>query len=184
MSLHLIIGPMFSGKTTELIRQLYTYKSIYKKCLYVNSILDSREDKDFSTHNSVINNELHIKSLKVRYLNDNFLKVANKYDIIGIDESQLFGEELVSSVNLLVDNNKKVIISGLNSDFRKQKFGHILDLVPNCDTIIKLFPYCVCCAKSGKEVKALFSKRISGGDKVVDIGYNNYIPVCRKCSNN
>lgn len=172
---------MFSGKTTELIRQLYTYKSIDKKCLYVNSSLDIRENKNFSTHNDTIREELSIKSIKIRYLNNNFFKVAVKYDIIGIDESQLFGNEMIETINNLVSAGKKVIVSGLNSDYRKKKFGYIIDLIPNCDTVIKLYPFCKVCSREGKEVKALFSKKIIGGEDIIDVGYDNYIPVCRVC---
>ena len=181
MSLELIIGPMFSGKTTELLRRLTTYNSIGKKCIYINSELDTREDDNFSTHNPLIK-EVNIDSLKVKKIDDTLLQNVNKYDVIGIDESQLFNGLLEGCVLKMIDVMEKiVIVSGLNGDYKRQKFGKILDLIPHCDSIIKLYPYCKSCGDNGVITKALFSKKISGDDSIIDVGYNNYIPVCRKC---
>lgn len=184
MSLEIIIGPMFSGKTTELLRRLTGYNAINKKCIYVNSSLDTREDNNFSTHNPLIKS-LNIDSIKVDNINYEFLKDVRDYDVIGIDESQLFNGTLEVCVRTLVDEmNKIVIVSGLNGDYKRCKFGKILDLIPHCDSINKLYPYCKTCSEDGKVTKALFSKRICETDNVIDIGYNNYIPVCRLCYNN
>ena len=87
-------------------------------------------------------------------------------------------------MNVMDDMEKIVIISGLNGDYKKHKFGKILDLIPHCDSIIKLYPYCKSCGDKGNITKALFSKRIHGDDEVVEVGYDNYIPVCRGCYNN
>ena len=174
---------MFSGKTTELIRRLNTFASIGKKCLYVNCSLDDRENKNFSTHNPDLNNITKIDTIKVSFINNHFINQTKNYDVIGIDESQLFGVNLNTNIiQYLVDKlNKKVIMSGLNSDFKKNKFGKMLDLVPVCDSIKKLYPYCKICSDKNKITKALFSKKITNNENVIDVGYNNYIPVCRKC---
>jgi thymidine kinase len=180
MSLDIIIGPMFSGKTTELIRRLTSYDAIGKKCVYVNSSMDTRDSKNFSTHNPVINS-LNIDSMKVDTINYKFIESVKGYDVIGIDESQLFTGVIDICVQRLVDDlNKIVIISGLNGDYKKHKFGRILDMIPHCDSVIKLYPYCKKCADEGRVTRALFSKKIDN-DCVIEIGYDNYIPVCRKC---
>tara|TARA_A100001015_G_scaffold78344_1_gene86931 strand:+ start:756 stop:1316 length:561 start_codon:yes stop_codon:yes gene_type:complete len=186
MSLDLIIGPMFSGKTTELIRRLNTLSAIGKKCVYINSSLDNREKKDFSSHNPDLKSITKIDSMKVQFINYQFIENIKKYDVIGIDECQLFGVNFITTtIRHIVDKlDKKVIISGLNGDFKRNKFGKIIDLIPECDSIIKLYPYCSSCSLNGKIEKALFSKKITGSDNIVDIGYDNYIPVCRKCYNN
>jgi len=183
MSLEIIIGPMFSGKTTELIRRLNTFASIGKKCLYVNCSLDNRGNKDFSTHNPDLNSISKIDSIKVSIINNYFIEQVKDYEVIGIDESQLFGVNLsTNTINYLVDElDKKIIISGLNSDYKRNKFGKILDLIPVCDSVVKLYPYCKTCSEKGIVTKALFSKKITGCDSIVDVGYDNYIPVCRKC---
>ena len=74
MSLDLIIGPMFSGKTTELVRRLNTFAAIGKKCVYINSSLDNREEKDFSTHNPDLKSLTKIDSMKVQFINYQFIK--------------------------------------------------------------------------------------------------------------
>lgn len=184
MSLDLIIGPMFSGKTTELIRRLNTFAAIGKKCLYINSNLDNRESKNFSTHNPDLKSITKIHSKKLEHINNILFAHVINYDVIGIDEFQLFNNSsnVVSNILHIVDKmNKKVIISGLNGDFKREKFGNIIDMIPHCDSIIKLYPYCSSCAKHNKIEKALFSKKITDNTDVVDIGYDNYIPVCRKC---
>lgn len=183
MSLDLIIGPMFSGKTTELIRRLNTFASIGKKCVYINSFLDNREEKDFSTHNPDLKSLTKIDSMKVKFINYCFIEKVKKYDVIGIDESQLFGVNLSpTTIEFLTDKlDKKIIMSGLNGDFKRNKFGRLIDLIPICDTVVKLYPYCTKCSEDGKIEKALFSKKINEDTKIVDVGYDNYIPVCRKC---
>lgn len=186
MSLDLIVGPMFSGKTTELIRRLTKFASIGKKCLYVNSALDTRENKKFSSHNPTIGNIDKIDSIKVRYLNISFINtVCNNYDIIGIDESQLFDDTLTHCIINLVDEcNKHVIMSGLNGDFLRNKFGSIIDLIPYCDNIVKLSAYCSECAKKGIIKEAHFSRRTNTTKTdVIDISYKGYIPTCRICYN-
>jgi thymidine kinase len=185
MSLEIIIGPMFSGKTTELLRRLTTYNSINKKCIYVNSDLDTRDnEKNFSTHNPLIKG-LNIDSMKIDRINYEFIQKVNNYDVIGIDESQLFTGMLEVCVRRLVDDLKKiVIVSGLNGDFKRHKFGKILDLIPHCDSVIKLYPYCKTCSDNNIIKKALFSKRVIDREDVVDVSYDNYIPVCRECYNN
>ena len=84
MSLDLIIGPMFSGKTTELLRRLYTLSSINKKCIYINSQLDDREDANFSSHNPSITT-INVDSMKVNKFDDKLLNTISNYDVIGID---------------------------------------------------------------------------------------------------
>ena len=144
MSLDLIIGPMFSGKTTELIRRLHTLYSIGKKCIYVNSSLDTREEKDYSSHNKTISTLGGIASAKMSQLN---IEELVQFDIIGIDESQLFSYKFKDVVIKLVEEHgKHVIVSGLNGDFKREKFGEILDLIPLCDNVTKLFPYCITCS--------------------------------------
>ena len=186
MSLDLIIGPMFSGKTTELIRRLTKFASIGKKCLYVNSSIDTREEQNFSTHNPTITKLNNIESVKIKEITNCFIDVIINYDIIGIDESQLFKYDLKYNILRIVEHhNKHVIMSGLNGDFLRNKFGSILDLVPYCDNITKLSAYCAYCADKGIINNAHFSKRKNTTiTNLIDISYDSYIPVCRKCYKN
>lgn len=180
-SLHLVIGPMYCGKTTEMLRRLNIYAEMGLKVLYINTYLDDRSDQDFSTHSSYISSSGKIDTIRVKGL-DNLKDQIKKYDVIGIDEAQMF-KNLKNEVLYWVEEmNKTVIVSGLNGDFLRRPFGEIIDLIPYCDTIQKLNPFCFTCCKAGKYVDALFSKRESESKETILIGGKDlYIPVCRKC---
>ena len=140
----LIIGPMYSAKTTELIRRLTIYAELGLKVLYINSGLDDRDTKEgefFSTHTPTLQftslDSAKITSIKTQRLND-ILISACSFDIIGIDEAQLFSDLKIFTISLVERYNKKVIIAGLNGDFRREPFGDILNMIPLCDNISKL----------------------------------------------
>ena len=114
-SIDLIIGPMYSAKTTELIRRLTIYAELGLKVLYINSCLDDRSDsikEVFSTHNPTLQfadlSIANIHSIKTQKLN-NILSNACLYDIIGIDEGQLFIDLKTFTLALVERYNKKVI---------------------------------------------------------------------------
>ena len=172
-SLELIIGNMFSGKSTELIRRINSIKSINKKALVINYIHDNRYSKDsVSTHDSV----------KIQSLKSDLLLLIDKEliinsDFIFIDEGQFFSD-LIEFVKLYVDFYKKnVIVSGLDGDYNRCKFGSMLDLIPICDSVLKLKAYCSKCCDG---TYGPFTKKIINNDILIDIGGSDkYIPVCR-----
>lgn len=175
--LELIIGNMFSGKSTELIRRINREKSINKKILVINYISDNRYSKNsIATHD---NNT--VLSLKVERLNDLSDDDILNYDSFFIDEGQFFSD-LYSFVTSLVDIHKKhVVVSGLDGDFSRNTFGQIISLIPMCDKIDKLTAYCNIC-KNGNS--APFTKKCNTNNtnstSVIDIGgIEKYIPVCR-----
>jgi len=97
-------------------------------------------------------------------------------DIVLINEGQFF-EDLYDSVIYLVEKlNKRVYVCGLDGDFKRKKFGRILDVISICDKVTKLHSKCYTC-----ESPAIFSHRISSETSQVVIGTNNYVPLCRKC---
>jgi thymidine kinase len=172
-SLDLIIGNMFSGKSTELIRRINTVKSINKKVVVVNYIHDNRYCKDsVCSHNNI-----KIESLKTDLLLLIDKEIIINSDFIFIDEGQFF-TDLIEFVKLYVDFYKKnIIVSGLDGDSNRQKFGSILELIPLCDSIIKLKAYCIKCCDG---TYGPFTKKIVNNDMLIDIGGSDkYIPVCR-----
>jgi len=171
--LELIFGPMFSGKTTYLIN---TYNQCTRKgnnVFVINYSEDTRYgDKMLSSHDQVMIPCVFSKTLFAT-INSNDI---NSYDVVLINEGQFF-EDLYESVIYLVEKlNKTVYICGLDGDFKRQKFGTILDLVPLSDKITKLRSKCEQC-----ENPALFSHRITSEKTQVVIGVNNYVPLCRSC---
>ena len=175
MSLELIIGCMFSGKSTELIRRIRRFQSIGKKVCVINHNSDIRTTDKVETHYGD-----NLKALKYVHLM-NFINVddACTYDVICIDEGQFFGD-LYASVMILVEvYGLHVIVAGLNGDYKRESFGDMLKLVLKTDDIHFCKAYCGLC-KNGTE--ATFTKRISDGKDQVDVGASDkYIAVCRKC---
>lgn len=179
-SLDIIIGPMFSGKTTELIRRLTIFIEAGLQVLYINTDLDTRTDNSFSTHNETVGGIGKICSTKVKHLLD--VDISG-FDVIGVDEAQMF-DDLEEFVESTVDIwYKKLIVAGLNGDFLRRPFGKIHNLLPVCDNITKLYPFCKTCMDEKYElVPAIFTKRTTNERNVIVIGNQNiYIPVCREC---
>lgn len=171
-SLNLIIGPMFSGKTTELLRVAKRLKSINNKVL----LLNYNEDTRYSTTEMVTHDNEGLPCEFVNDLTKMSIDKISEYDVICINEGQFFAN-LVKFCMQCLNMNKSVYVCGLDGDFKQEKFGEILDLIPKCDTIIKLHSYCSIC-KNG--TFAPFTKRITNSNEQKLIGTNEYIPVCRK----
>jgi thymidine kinase len=173
--LELIIGNMFSGKSSELIRRINREKSINKKILVINYALDNRysTDSKISTHD---NNS--VKCLKVFLLSELKKETLNEYDSVFIDEGQFFDDLYIFVYILVEELGKHVVVSGLDGDFNRNMFGDIIKLIPICDTVDKL---CAYCSKCNDGTYGPFSLKINGSDKVIDIGSEDkYLPVCRK----
>jgi thymidine kinase len=171
--LEVILGPMFSGKTTYLID---TYNECIKNennVLVINYSEDIRYgDKMLSSHDQIM---IPCQFSKNIYSVINSV-IIDSYDVVLINEGQFFCDLYESVIYLVEKLNKRVYICGLDGDFKRQKFGTILDLVPLCDKITKLRSKCNFCNKP-----ALFSYRITREKEQVVIGVNNYVPLCRSC---
>jgi thymidine kinase len=188
--LELIIGPMFSGKTSKLLE-------IYKQCLFcdisvavINHSIDNRYDqKMLSTHDKRMIPCIQTRDLRDIWNNSalehHFNKDADDHlnlrgaDVILINEGQFF-DDLYEVVSDMLDNNKIIYVAGLDGDFERKKFGQILDLIPLSDKVTKLTSLCSQC-KNG--TNAIFSMRLSTEKQQTLVGSNNYLPVCRKCYN-
>ena len=168
-NLHLIIGPMFSGKTTELLRIAKRLRSINLNILLLNYNEDTRySDTEMATHDNY--------SLPCTFVNKLFeIEDISKYDVICINEAQFF-EDLVPFCKEALKQNKSVYACGLDGDYKQEKFGQLLDLIPLSDTITKLHAFCSIC-KNG--TPAHFTKRLTKNLEQKMIGTTEYMPVCR-----
>jgi len=196
-SIDLIIGPMYGGKTTELLRRLTVCKEMGLRCCYVNSAHDSRTSSAFSTHNKLIStngvkstgnifgdSEDFIAAIKVDDVAE-LLSLVDQYDVFGIDEAQLFTNLLATSTDLVDVHNKRIIVAGLNGTSERRMFGEILYLIPHANSIQKLEPFCKLCADNGKIIPAIFTKCIiDKSDEIMIGGKDMYVAVCRNCYNN
>lgn len=178
----IIIGPMFSGKTSELIRRLTIFADLGLKVLYINHEKDTRSSDNISTHNTSLKTNLQNHNLITIKTNDLSTVRTCDFDVVGVDEAQMFQGLKEFALKVVETEGKRLIVCGLNGDFKRELFGEIHLLVPLCDTILKLFPYCIFCRAENKLNQALFSKRTClSSDKVLIGGSESYIPVCREC---
>lgn len=178
MSLHLVIGPMFSGKSTEMIRQIRRKKVIVEsdKILVINSNLDKRYSKESYIVNHDKEKEPCICVGELREINE---ELISKAETIFIEEGQFF-LDLYDLVKHWVDNlEKEVIVFGLDGDFKRKPFEQILSLIPLCDTVKRLTSLCHYCHDG---TTAIFSLRTSKDKSKISVGSaDSYLPVCRKC---
>jgi thymidine kinase len=189
--LDIILGPMFSGKSTELLRRLSNVTEVGLNALYINSSFDDRNDKDiFSTHNPTTKEKVSgnkINMIAVPNLINIDSKLMDNADIIGVDEAQFFTD--LHIVKDWVDNKKKrVIIAGLDGDYKQEKFGKILDLIPHCDSVIKIHALCIRCSKTKKilvpAIFTFYSNTKKDNENSIDIGgHDKYESLCRQCYN-
>ncbi len=185
MSLTLIMGPMFSGKTTEMMRLVTQYYDIttssQKKVLIINSSIDTRSEKSVpSSHSSGFNIHPDFDYSKTSDLS----KVdTDSYFIIGIDECQFF-EGLNSFCRKEVERGKHLVCAGLNGSYTQSPIGETLDVIPLCDDIIFLKASCRFCNFENKEKNkivtrsASFTRRIGGSGDLISV-HEEYHPVCR-----
>lgn len=179
MSLSLIIGCMFSGKTTLLLSIVKKYKDSGKNIMGINFNQNSRYNtQEIITHNQETFN--FDTKLSVSHLNniilDEFYSLYKASDVIAIDELQFYPDAYDFIIDCVTKDNKIVICSGLNGDFNKKPFKQITQLIPEADEIYHLKANCKC----GK--KAAFSKRIVNSTEKILIGSSeSYIPTCREC---
>ena len=171
--LELILGPMFSGKTTRLIQHYKAYKFIGKKIVVINYSLDTRYSETMlSSHDRI-----EIPCIFTSSLSDD-KSLWMDADVVFINEGQFFGDLLETVIEMVDVYKKQVHICGLDGDFRRQRFGTLLDLVPYSDKVEKLTAFCGMC-KNGS--LAIFSHRVSNESAQVVIGSDNYVPLCRSC---
>tara|TARA_Y100000817_G_scaffold312389_1_gene306264 strand:+ start:443 stop:1006 length:564 start_codon:yes stop_codon:yes gene_type:complete len=174
--LHIIIGPMFSGKSTKLINEINTLKMYKKNILIINSNKDSRVSSDYiKTHN-----DIKYKAIKLNDLDDSkVVSIIQKYDTVCIDEAQFFSN-LIAFVKKLLKYNIHIIVTGLNGDTQQNKFGHIIDLMPLANKIDKLSGICTLCNDGTPGDFSILKKNMEKKSQILVGGDDMYQCVCRK----
>jgi thymidine kinase len=171
-SIEVIAGSMFSGKTEELIRRLRRAKIARQKVEIFKPAMDIR----YSVAEVVSHDENSIMSTPVEN-SGNIMLLTGDVDVIGIDEAQFFDPGLVDVCVTLANMGVRVIIAGLDMDFKGNPFGPIPGLMAVADHITKVHAICMQCGDV-----AQFSHRFSEADKLVLLGEKDeYEPLCRTC---
>lgn len=173
--LKVILGPMFSGKTTELVRIYNKYSGCDIPCTVINHSNDKRYDSNkMSTHSKIM-----IDSINTENLMSVIQPLIENIQVFIINEGQFF-KDLHKSMIYLLKHNKTVYVCGLDGDFKRNKFGEILDIIPLADDIVKLKGICSICRKND----SIFTHRTIKNDNQILIGEKNmYMSLCRKCYN-
>lgn len=189
----LLIGPMFSSKSTRLIAELTTCADLGHRVLYINHSSDVRDteaqDKMVTTHHSSFRQMTNkITQIKLTNLSDLQYDLSH-FDVIGIDELQFFSDANEVIRNWVLNLNKTVYCASLNGDFRMQPFGQVHLLLSIATNVIMLSARCSMCqmktngTKRPLMVDAHFTGKIGGDqNKIVDVGGTNmYRPLCMSC---
>ena len=186
MSLELIIGPMFAGKSSAVHSIVRRRSAISHKVFVIKHTLDRRYIKESNDNNVLVNHDFQMcPAFAVDHLMP--LLKTNEFSashLIIIEEGQFFPDLLEFVVEAVEKQGKDVVVVGLDGDVHRRPFGKILELIPYADDVNRLFAFCRVCADS---TPARFTCAIS--EKISNLSLNgvphisgedSYIPMCRK----
>ncbi|MCH7973740.1 MAG: thymidine kinase [Bacteroidetes bacterium] len=170
--IEVIAGCMFSGKTEELIRRLRRAKIAKQNVKIFKPKIDTRySDKQIVSHNEQV-----LPSILIEDINE-ITELSKDAQVIGIDEAQFFSNDIIKICNLLADNGKRVIVAGLDQDYRGIPFEPMPQLLSIAEYITKTLAICVECGNPADKTqrKTVSSKRVIVGASDI------YEARCRKC---
>lgn len=172
--IEVICGSMFSGKTEELIRRIRRAEFAQQSILLVKPKIDTRYSEE-----SVVSHQGTAIEAKVVENSNQILELWKKEKIVAIDEAQFFDDNLSLVCEQLANKGARVIIAGLDMDFKGIPFGPIPAVLAMAEYVTKVHAICVSCGNL-----AQFSHRISSDEERVVLGsQHNYEPLCRTCFN-
>lgn len=176
MSIILILGPMYSGKSTELIKRVRRHFISKQNCLLVKYAADDR----YSDKNAVCTHDKHdsgdIPCISLGKDID-ISKIPKDVQVVGIDEGQFYNN-LTSVCLQLAAEGKIVYVSALNGTYKKELFSAVAELIPHCDDLIYLTAVCDRCHNN-----AIYSHRLVDSESIELIGgTGTYVALCRKCA--
>jgi len=172
--IEVVCGSMFSGKTEELIRRVKRAEFAGQKVEIFKPEMDVRYDEEeVVSHdaNSIVSTPVESSG--------SILILSNNAQVVAIDEAQFFDMELVSVCNQLANQGKRVIVAGLDMDYKGRPFGPIPGLLAIAEYVTKVHAICVKCGSLANH-----SHRVIDSEKLVELGERNeYEPLCRACFN-
>jgi thymidine kinase len=170
--IEVICGSMFSGKSEELIRRLRRAIIAKQRVQIFKPIIDSRSDAEIVSHS-----EMRMPSISISSSVELTNKVDHRTEVVGVDEAQFFDEGLVEAAQQLADQGKRVIIAGLDKDFRGLPFGPIPSLMAVAEEVTKTLAICVRCGSPANN-----TQRLVESDELVVVGAQGvYEARCRRC---
>jgi len=170
--IEVICGSMFSGKTEELIRRIRRAQIAKMDTIIFKPKIDDR----YSPEHIVSHNQMKLNS-KIVETSDEILTKSQKAEVVAIDEAQFFDDDIVEICKILAKQKKRVIVAGLDTDYRGEPFGPMPNLICEADYVDKLRAICVKCGNP-----ATYTQRTSKDSERVVIGETDiYEARCRNC---
>ncbi|ACL70548.1 thymidine kinase [Halothermothrix orenii] len=177
--IEVITGPMYCGKSEELIRRLRRVEIARQKAHVFKPVIDNRySNKDVVSHNGE-----RIEAIPVNHPEEILQRIDKNTEVVGIDEVQFFSNGIISICEQLADEGKRVIVAGLDRDFRGEPFGPVPELLARAEYVDKLHAICVKCGELASRTQRLIDgEPASYDDPVIMVGAEEvYEARCRKC---
>jgi thymidine kinase len=171
--IEVVCGPMFSGKSEELIRRLRRAEIARQRVQIFKPAIDER----YSDDHIVSHSDLRIRSLAVRDAADLESRLDLRTEVIGIDEAQFLGMSIVDAVVRLADMGKRIVIAGLDTDYLGRPFHPMPELLAVADEITKTLAICMQCGNPAKHTQRL----VANEDLIVVGAAGMYEARCRRC---
>jgi len=172
-----ICGSMFSGKSEELIRRVR--RAQYAK--QTIAVFKPRLDNRYSEEEVVSHNGTKVIAIPIESSKDIWAYITDEYDVIGIDEAQFFDEGIIDVISRLANHGFRVIVAGLDQDFRGEPFGPMPTIMAGAELVTKLQAVCQVCGSPASRTQRLINGEPAGyEDPIILIGATEaYEPRCR-----
>src|SRR5229473_3429697 len=171
--IEVVCGPMFSGKSEELMRRLRRGMIARKRVQVFKPVIDDR----YSNDEIVSHGDQRMKSETVAKASDILSKLDWRTQVVGIDEANFLGMDLIDVAQQLADSGKQVIIAGLDTDFMGRPFHPIPELLALAEDISKTLAVCMRCGNPAKHTQRL----VESNDLIVVGAAGLYEARCRRC---
>ena len=174
-----VVGPMYSGKSEELIRRLKRAKIAKQEVIVFKPCIDNR----YSKEDVVSHSGISIRAIAINHTEEIHKYITDETQVVGIDEVQFFDEGLVAVALELADKGIRVIAAGLDLDFKAEPFGPVPELLARAEFVDKLQAVCVKCGAPATRTQRLINKEPARyDDPIILVGATeSYEARCRKC---
>jgi thymidine kinase len=177
--IEVICGSMFSGKSEELIRRVHRVQIAKKKVQVFKPTIDTR----YSIQYIYSHNGTKIEAINISNSKELLEKIEPDTEVVAIDEAQFYDKGIVTICQKLADQGRRVMVAGLDQDFRGEPFGPIPELLAVAEHIDKLQAICMICGSPASRTQRLVNgKPAKYSDPIILIGAKEtYEARCRKC---
>ncbi len=177
--LEVVVGPMFSGKSEELIRRINRARIAKQKVQVFKHCIDDR----YAIDHVVSHNGISVEAIKVSKASDILEYIDEEALVIAIDEVQFFDKDIVEVCVRLADEGRRIIVAGLDQDFRGEPFGPTPELMSAAEFVDKIQAICIICGNPATRTQRLIDGRPAAfHDPIILVGAKeSYEARCRKC---